>query len=405
MKPDHSNRSLIARDVGRALARLATPLSITLCFFTFGTTTGKSNPVALVRTPEGGIQPQAAVDGRGVVHLIYYKGDPGGGDVFYVHQEPGQDNFSKPMQVNSQSSSAIAAGTIRGAQLALGKNGRVHVAWNGGKGAGQVTVEGKSVTPLLYTRLSDSGTAFEPERNLNQFEGLDGGGSVAADPLGNVYVVWHALSPGASNEAGRAIFVARSQDEGKTFQPPQRAINKSSGACGCCGVRAFADSSGAVYILYREAFEMVNRDEILLISPQPGAEFRIANAHQWIVPACVMSSATLAESKQGVWAGWETTNQVYFANVNPRTMQVSKPIAPPGSPANRKHPSVVANANGDTLFVWTEGTAWAKGGAVAWQLYDKDGNATTEHGRVDGVPVWSLATAFAKKDGSFIIVY
>ncbi len=149
---------------------------------------------------------------------------------------------------------------------------------------------------------------------------------------------------------------------------------------------------------------MVNRDEILLVSPRPGAEFQVANAHPWIVPICVMSSATLSEGKQGVWAGWETTNQVYFASVNPKTMKVSKPIAPPGS-AKRKHPVAVSNADGDTLFVWTEGTGWAKGGAVAWQLYDKDGNPTSEKGRTDGVPVWSLATAFARQDGGFVVVY
>jgi hypothetical protein len=405
MKPARSVRSLRAHAVGSALFRHAIPLNLFFCLLSVDRTAGESKQVALVRTPEMGIQPQAAVDGLGTVHLIYYKGDPGGGDIFYVRQEPGQGSLSKPLPVNSQPGNAIAVGTIRGAQLAIGKSARVHVVWNGGKGAGSATVDGRSVTPLLYTRLNDAGTGFEPERNLNRFEGLDGGGSVAADPLGNVYVVWHALAPGGTNEAGRTIFVARSQDEGKTFQPPRRAITKPTGACGCCGLRAFAGSSAAVYILYREAFELVNRDEILLISPEPGAEFQIATTHQWIVPACVMSSATLAEGKQKVWAGWETTNQVYFAKINPKTMQVSKPIAPPGSPGDRKHPAVATNADGDILCVWTEGTGWAQGGAVAWQLYDKDGNATVEHGRVDGVPVWSLATAFAKKDGSFVIVY
>ena len=40
--------------------------------------------------------------------------------------------------------------------------------------------------------LSDEGSAFEPQRNVMQFaEGLDGGGSVAADVQGNVYVAWH----------------------------------------------------------------------------------------------------------------------------------------------------------------------------------------------------------------------
>jgi hypothetical protein len=36
--------------------------------------------VTLVRTPEGGIQPQAVVDNAGTAHLLYFKGDPGHGE-------------------------------------------------------------------------------------------------------------------------------------------------------------------------------------------------------------------------------------------------------------------------------------------------------------------------------------
>ena len=203
---------------------------------------------------------------------------------------------------------------------------------------------------------------------------------------------------------GRAVFVARSTDEGKTFQREKRAITKPTGACGCCGLRAFADSSGAVYILYRAASKMVNRDEILLVSQSPGAEFQIAYAHPWMVPTCVMSSASLAEGNHGTLAAWETLDQVYFATVNPKTLKVSEPICPPGS-GKRKHPVAITNAKGETLFVWTEGTGWARGGAVAWRLYDAAGNPTSEKGRAEGVPVWGLATSFAKPDGSFFIVY
>ena len=32
--------------------------------------------VGTLRVPEGGIQPQVIVDGKGVVHMIYFRGDP-----------------------------------------------------------------------------------------------------------------------------------------------------------------------------------------------------------------------------------------------------------------------------------------------------------------------------------------
>jgi hypothetical protein len=61
------------------------------------------------------------------------------------------------------------------------------------------------------------------------------------------------------------------------------------------------------------------------------------------------------------------------------------------------------NKAGDLLTTWTEGTGWEKGGALGWKLTTKDGK--TETGRQDGVPKWSYGAAFAKADGSFVILY
>src|SRR5439155_8080843 len=129
MKTPYINDFLTENAAGGVLVRHARRLGsvVLLCLLTIGVSAAPAKRVTLLRTPDGGIQPQAAVDSQGVVHLIYYKGDAGAGNVFYVHQEPGQESSSNPIQVNSQQGSAIAAGTIRGAQLAVGKNGRVHV--------------------------------------------------------------------------------------------------------------------------------------------------------------------------------------------------------------------------------------------------------------------------------------
>src|ERR1700726_2427868 len=81
--------------------------------------------VRVQRVPDGGIQPRVAVAADGTIHLIYFSGDPAAGDIFYVR------NSGKPIRVNSHPGSAIALGNIRGPQLALGRSGRVHVAWNG----------------------------------------------------------------------------------------------------------------------------------------------------------------------------------------------------------------------------------------------------------------------------------
>jgi hypothetical protein len=139
---------------------------------------------------------------------------------------------------------------------------------------------------MLYARLNDAGTAFEKQRNLMQGTSiLDGGGTVAADDAGNVYVAWHALKTGgARGEDKRQLWVARSADEGKTFTREAPAWTKATGACACCSTRAFADSKGAVYTLYRSANAGVHRDIYLLTSRDKGKSFRGALLHKWKVP-------------------------------------------------------------------------------------------------------------------------
>ena len=355
--------------------------------------------VTLLRTPNGGLQPQAVVDGAGVLHLIYFQGSPAHGDIFYVHKRLGQDGpFSSPIRVNSHPRSAIAIGTIRGAQLAVGRNNRVFVAWNGSDQA----PEGHGGAPMLFTRLDNAGTAFEPERNLiSSAGGIDGGGSLAADARGDVYVTWHVSPPGRDEAAG-GVSLARSTDDGRTFSPERKISVLPTGQCGCCAMRAFVDHTGALYILYRAAGQNIHRDTTLLVSQNRGRSFQSAVLQRWDLMACPMSSFSLAEGARGVLGAWETAGQVYCARLN--GARATPPTAAPGA-GSRKYPVVVAGAGGTKLFAWVEGGGWERGGSVAWQVDDAAGAPMGSTGRAAGVPVWSLITAVARPDGSFLLVY
>jgi len=360
--------------------------------------------VNLMRVPNGGIQPQVAVDRQGTFHLIYFHGDPGTGDVYYTRLKPEKEHFTEPLRVNSTQGSAIAIGNIRGPQMAIGKNGRVHVAWNGSDKAVPKGPHGE--LPMIYTRLNDSGTAFEPERNIiTSAYGLDGGGSVAADRAGNVYVAWHAPKAGVNGEDNRCVWVARSADEGKSFVPERQAYHEPTGACGCCGMKAFADSEGRVYLLYRSAKETVHRDMYLLTSEDQSSRFRGVKLHEWDGGICPMSMESFCQSGDTVLAAWESGEEVYFVRIDPKSAPRSTAIHPPGDPKRRKHPVVALNGRGETILAWTEGMGWQKGGSVAWQVFDREGKPICQIGRAKGVPTWSLVAVFARPDGSFTVVY
>jgi hypothetical protein len=359
--------------------------------------------VNVIRTPDGGIQPQVAVDRDGVVHLIYFKGEEMAGDLYYVRKSSRDTEFSKPLRVNSVPSSAIATGSIRGAQIALGRSGRVHVAW---LGSGKAQPRGPgNATPMLYTRLNDAGTAFEPQRNVMQFAvGLDGGGSVAADDFGNVYVVWHG-NPDKDGEANRRVWVAHSHDDGKTFEREVLANKDHTGACGCCGLRAFADDHGTLYILYRAAREGIHRDMYLLTSSNQGRTFEEDLVSQWELNACPMTTDYVSQAEADVLIAWQTQDQVYYATVSRGTHKLSNAVAAPGPGNDRKFPAAVSNSRAEVLLAWTEGTAWKRGGSLAWQVFDKQGRPSEVKGSAPGVPVWGLVAAFADPRGGFCIIY
>jgi hypothetical protein len=396
-------------------ARLTSPAAISailaLIFVVCPTRAGKRDdtvpPVSTVRVPNGGIQPQVAIDGKGILHLVYFAGEALHGDLYYVHSTDRGNTFSAPIKVNSHPGSAIAAGNIRGAHLALGRNGRIYVAWNGTyELVRPETSKPWMKHPMLFARLNDAGTGFEPERNLiHTAYGLDGGGAIAADSAGDVYVFWHAPAPGTEGEANRRVWVARSTNDGKTFAPENPAFDEPTGACGCCGMNAYAGRNNKVYVLYRSATEVVHRDIYLLSSSDRGETFRGSGIAKWNIGACTMSMEHFSESPAGVLAAWETMGNVFFGVLNPSTGRMSEPVAAPGEASGRKYPSVAGNSRGETLLAWAEGMKWSKGGSVAWQVFDKNGQPEGATGHADGVPTWSLVAAFARPDGGFTIVY
>jgi hypothetical protein len=367
--------------------------------------------VTLRRVPNGGIQPQVRLDAAGVLHLVYYTGDARGGDLYYVRSTDLGATFSAPLRVNTQPRSAIAAGTIRGGQLALGRGGRVHVAWNGSDAAMPRGVTnprtGRPTAPFLYTVSNPRGTAFAPERNLMQATyDLDGGGDVAADVAGNVYGIWHANGTAVPPcEASRQVWIARSGDDGETFGPEKAADPASTGTCGCCGLAALATGATQLQVLYRSAIDLTNRDVYLLLSRDNGRTFRSSMVQAWSIGACPMSSMALIRTRRGVLGTWETADQVYLGIVDPERAAIREAVAAPGTPRGRKHPRLATTADGDTLMVWTEGTAWARGGSLAWQAFDASGKAVGAVESVAGVAAWSFGAPVGVRPGAFLVFY
>lgn len=366
---------------------------------------GAAVPVRFDRVPEGGIQPQIVAQENGMLHLLWFKGEAMGGDVFYARKTAGAKDYSKAIRVNRHAGSAIAAGTMRGPQMAVGRNGRVHVSWMGGTGAEKPEIAGQRVTPMLYARLAADGVSFEPERNLiTRAGGLDGGGTVAADGEGHVYVIWHGQEPGAEGEENRGVYVARSTDDGKTFAPERLAASQAKGACACCGLKALAGPDGELLVLFRAAPASSDRPETLLVSRDLGLTFQSEFAQPWTIATCPASTAFLAPAQHGLVLGaWETEGNALWGRIDPAGRKTLQPIAAAAASAKKKFPAVAENRAGDVLLVWNEPAGWGKEGRLGWELF-RNGQRV-EAGTKNGVPAWSYGVPVAAPDGTFSILY
>lgn len=367
--------------------------------------------ITLSRLPNGAMQPQV-VSKNNVLHLVFLKGEPRACDVWYQRSSDWGQTWSEPLRVNSQAGSAIAMGTIRGAQIAVGKNGRVFVSWNG-SGEAQPrnswvpeSAKKYGASPYLFARLKDDGSAFEPQRNLmTKTFNLDGGGSIAADEEGGVFAVFHAQDKPDGDEGTRKVWIAKSSDEGATWTKEAPVWNQPTGVCGCCQLKIRAESGGKLTLLYRSANDVVNRDTFALFSIDAGATFKGGKIHDWKIGACPMSSYALDKSGAQTIAAWESEERVFYSPLS-TDMKATNIVEAPGKGTNRKHPALVANGDGQALLVWDENTAWARGGKLRWQIFDKDGKRVpNSSGEQGGLLAWSYAAAFARPDGGFTILY
>jgi hypothetical protein len=358
-----------------------------------------SSIVKSVATPDEGIQPQAAADGAGAIHLVYFKGDPSAGDLYYARLAMRNGNLERvtpEVRVNSIPGSALATGTVRGAQIALGRKGIVHVAWHGSKA---VEGSGSPHPPGWYARSTD-GRRFEPQQMVSgAISGIDGS-TVAADGTGRVTVAWHGMGR-VDGEGNRTVYLAASAKDGASFAAPAPATEAKIGACGCCGLKALFDRAGTLDVLYRAATDGKHRDTTWL-AVRDGRANAPVRVHPWELEACPMSTYALAQAGDQVAAAWETAQQIYSATLDPSSGSVSGLAAAPGT-GDRKHPSIAVNGAGERLLAWTEGTAWKRGGTFAWRVTDRTGRELASSANAGPVPVWGLVSAVALPDGSFVV--
>jgi hypothetical protein len=368
--------------------------------------------VKVVRLPQGGTHPRAVLK-KGVLHLVYFAGDPEAGDVIYLRSLDDGATYSPPQRLNGRPGSAALDDAGTGPQFGVDETGRVHVIWTGA-----------DAVSVWYTRRSVDDAEFEPARNLRrQVGGRVGGAGVAAD-VNRLLVFWHAPGPPDQGAARRRVWSAQSLNDGKDFtaeaavSPPDVEVWDN---CPTCALMTYPHMP---VFLFRGGTDRDRRDLYLLHEDRkaiggPTPRFHAVTVHPWRTEARARVACALLDLNEGYLAAWETAGQVYYSWARHLTANFAPAVSPPGPAGKRKLPALASDGR-DTALVWVEGDAGGRA-TVCWQLFDRSGRPAPERGMVtdrhvegriagqrlvperDGTP--SGPVAVVPYQGRFVIIY
>jgi hypothetical protein len=350
--------------------------------------------VRTVRVPNGGQVPDVVLDAAGTLHMTYGTGLPG--DAFYVRSTDAGKTFTKPVQLNRKPRT-VTTGMERGPRLALGKDGVIHALWGGYYQTGG---------GVFYTRSTDGGKTFEPERRLEEpHYGLDNL-AMTADDRGTVVVLWTGGFPGTKQDAesptAAPIILVRSTDNGQTFTKNEllKSDHPASGrACGCCRLEARIAGDN-LYVAFRGGYKSI-RDPWLLVGPKNGNDFRCVrvSVDDWELPGCPMMGIPLTVDADGrVLVSWMSRGRGYWSRSDAGAKSFAPKHEVPAAKGKVSYPLALPLADG-RLFV-----LWQMGRAAQWGVVGADGRPTGPTGRA-ALPGLHKANAFRGGDGNVYVVY
>src|SRR6266498_4302324 len=315
--------------------------------------------VSMIHVPGGFKVVKAQLGADGTLHLLL---DAENGPRYVKSLDAGV-TFSAPMTIVDAASRKPGL-KFQGEDLAVGKDGRVHVAMSNNAWKLKLPEEEWG---FHYASLALGANAFAPVRNVNRkpSEGF----SLAADERGNV---------SACFLSGK-LFTMVSHDNGETFgkyAEPNPAWNP----CDCCTTAAAYSADGKLALLYREETDN-ERDMFVVLSDQRGKSKPLrtrVSGTPWKLNGCPMTYFTINRTETGYVTAWPTKGQVYFARLDK-----AGTVLPPGeiktAGSNGMRTGVLALSGKDRATL----VAWKNKDILGWQLYDAKGQPAGTSGSGD----------------------
>jgi len=276
-------------------------------------------------------QPQLVARGEDVA-VAYGAGNA----IYFAASTDGGTIFGPPVMVSSQGE--LALGMHRGPRIAYTRQGLVISAVVGEQGKGK---DGD----VMAWRSLDGGKSWSEPVRVNDVPGSarEGLHAMAFGGRDTLFAAWLDL-----REKGTRIYGATSTDGGASWSANHLVYESPSGTvCQCCHPSVAVDGSGVVLVMFRNALEG-SRDMYLARSANGGKTFEPAQKvgrGTWKLDACPMDGGGVTVDEKGrVATIWRREGTVF----------ATRGGDPERSLGEGRNPATVATKAG-TYSVWTEG--------------------------------------------------
>ena len=293
-----------------------------------------------------------ADDGR--IYIGWVKEEGNKNNIYISSSSDNGKTFSEKVRVNADAD--MPSGINHAPTMALGIKGELYLAWTVSR------TDSEFSSDIKFSSSLDKGRSFEPaivvnDDNLPVSHGFE---SMTVAPDGSIYIAW--LDGREKKEGVSSTFIARSADNGKTFEKNVRVDGNS---CPCCKTAVTVSHDGTVYVSWRKVFKGDIREIVLSKSTDRGKSFSesvVVGNDKWVIAGCPHRGPSMSTDKDGVlYVVWYTegeigTPSIYIANSKDGEMSFTKKLIPFSNGTFPDHPVMTLNKDGKPIIAWEETT-------------------------------------------------
>lgn len=318
---------------------------------------------------DGEFNPSIVSDNHGGFLFGFVERKSGLSNVF-LQRASSAGSFAPRIRVNDRAGDA-AVRNENPPKFAAGPNDEIYAAWASERERWKGNVR--------FARSLNGGKSFEPAISLNsdaaQAPVSRAFQAILADGKGRVFVAWIDERDRRTGDRGAEIWMAVSQDRGKTFSKDRRIL---SNVCECCRLALAMDPAGGIYLSYRTvpASGPMLRDIAVARSLDDGRTFQpsLVSRDNWAIDACPIAGASMTVDSAGrVHVVWFTQPgdrpRLFVATSADRGLTFTRPFVFDASQKLAKHAHVAALPDRRLLIAWDDLDGVS---TVKWGLYDTE---------------------------------